>query len=63
MSIPLFFPRKEISKKLSDGFYGRYYSETQTYLAGKEGNLYILSPELGYKDLGFLERWIIRSNQ
>ncbi|MCK5831372.1 MAG: hypothetical protein KAH20_13840 [Methylococcales bacterium] len=58
-----FFPRKEISKKLSDGFYGRYYSETQTYLAGKEGNLYILSPELGYKDLGFLERWIIRSNQ
>ncbi len=54
---PQFFPTQQQSKDIQ-GYYARYYPESDIYLGSKEGRLYIVgAPFGGFTDLGELEKW------
>jgi hypothetical protein len=54
---PQFFPTQQQSKDIQ-GYYARYYPESDIYLGSKEGRLYVVgAPFGGLADLGELEQW------
>ncbi len=54
---PEFFPSQQQSTDI-EGYYSRYYSETDIYLGSKDGRLYVFGkPFGGLADLGDLEQW------
>lgn len=54
---PQFFPTQQPSKDIQ-GYYARYYPETEIYLGSKNGKLYVYGkPFGGLADLGELEQW------
>lgn len=54
---PQYFPTQQQSKDI-EGYYARYYPETDIYLGTKDGHLYVFgAPFGGLADLGELEQW------
>ncbi len=54
---PQFFPTSQQSKDIQ-GYYARYYPETNIYLGSKNGRLYVFgAPFGGLADLGELKKW------